>query len=382
MRSRRGFLKTVLGPAFAGGSIIDQALFRAVRARAQANYELPELFDIEKVAEGVWAALAKPQTLLNSNAVIFENSTDLLIMDTHSKPSAVAALVRQLRKSVSKKPVRYVVASHFHWDHAHGLPAYRRISSHVDLVSSEATRQLIGEQTLPRLKESFAQLEQSVENYKKQAAGSKDAREKAAIQQMLVETQDYLREMASYKPELPNLTFQRDLILHDKAGDLHLAFRGRGHTSGDVIVYSPLRRTVATGDLLHGFFPFIGDGFPLDWPRTLLQVAEFDFTSIAGGHGGVFRSRERLYQMGNYIEEVTEAVVRGRRAGKPLAVLRSEITPASLKTIADGGYGQSSVEAILRYRMLAPPRPAPAQVLADSIGTNVDQIHRALEKNA
>ncbi|MEZ5353872.1 MAG: MBL fold metallo-hydrolase [Bryobacteraceae bacterium] len=149
MASRRGFLSTVLRTAWVGGAVLDQALLRAVRARAQSSYTLPILFDIERVAEGIYAAIAKPQTLLNSNAVIIENAEDLMIVDTHSKPSAVASLVRQLRDTVSKKPVRYVVASHFHWDHSQGLPAYRRLAPRADLISTEVTRKLISEQTVP-----------------------------------------------------------------------------------------------------------------------------------------------------------------------------------------------------------------------------------------
>ena len=380
MHTRRGFLHTVLGTTFTAGSVIDQALLRAARARAQSNDRLPVLFDIDRIADGVYAALAKPQTLLNCNAVVFENAEDILIMDSHSKPSAVASLVRQLRDQVTRKPVRYVVASHFHWDHAQGLPAYRRVAPHADLVASEATRKLIGDQTLPRLKQSFTDLEKSVEDYRKKAADARTPEERNAYQQMLRETRDYLNEMKNYAPELPNLTLDRDLIIHDKAHDLHLAFRGRGHTAGDVVVFCPQKKTVATGDLLHGFFPFIADGYPNDWPRTLLDVAQFEFTAIAGGHGSVFRSRDRLFQMGNYIEELTELVARGRREGKPLARVQQEVTPASLKTLADGGYGARSAEAVLRFRMIPPPKPDTASVISDSVKTNIEHIYSALSR--
>jgi len=375
-------LGAVLGPVFTGGAVLDQALFRAARARAQSRAALPELFDLERVADGVWSALARPQTLLNSNAVIFENAEDLLIVDAHSKPSAVAALVRQLRDHVTRKPVRYVVASHFHWDHAHGLPAYRRFAPRADLVSSEATRRLLGEQTAPRLKASLETIGKAIEDSKKKAADARDAAEREAHRRMARESEEYLREMKDYAPELPNVTFDRDLVIHDKAHDLHLAFRGRGHTSGDVVVYCPSKKAVATGDLLHGFFPFMGDGYPLEWSRTLLAVAEFGFETIAGGHGGVFRSRDRLYQMANYIEEITEAVVIGRRAGKPLATIQAETTPEKLRTLADGGYGEETAAAILKYRMIAPPRPAPATVIADSVRLNIEQIYTRLEQSA
>ncbi|MEZ5400773.1 MAG: MBL fold metallo-hydrolase [Bryobacteraceae bacterium] len=380
MASRRGFLSSVLRTAWAGGAVMDQALLRAVRARAQSNYELPVLFDMERVADGVYAAIAKPQSLLNSNAVIVENAEDLMIVDTHSKPSAVASLVRQLRDSVSKKPVRYVVASHFHWDHSQGLPAYRRLAPRADFISSDATRRLVSEQTVPRLKASFEDLRRAADVYKKSAAETKSAAQKTAFETMRRETLDYLHEMEQFTPELPNVTLSRDLVIHDKAHDLHLAFRGRGHTAGDVIVHIPSKKTVITGDLAHGFFPFLGDAYPLEWPRTLLSVAEFEFTNIAGGHGAVFRSRDRLYQMGNYIEEVTDQVARRRQRGMPLAAIAPEITPDKLRTFADGGFGAASAEAIIRYRRLAPPAPSVVDVAADAVKSNVEQIYNALER--
>jgi glyoxylase-like metal-dependent hydrolase (beta-lactamase superfamily II) len=380
MTSRRGFIRRVLGPAWVGGALLEQSIFRAVHARAQSNPGLPELFEVKKIAEGVFMAVAKPQTLINSNAVIFENARDLLIMDSHSKPSAVVALVSQLRRRVTEKPVKYIVSSHFHWDHSQGLPAYRRMAPHAEIISTETTRKLISEQTVPRLKASFEQLKISADDYKKKAAAATSSQEKAAWEKMRRETGDYLREMQTFTPELPNLTLTADLTIHDRNHDLHLAFRGRGHTAGDVVAFCPQKKVIATGDLLHGFFPFIGDGFPLDWPRTLLQVAEFDFTQIAGGHGDL-SPRQRVYQMGNYIEEVTERVAQGKRAGKSQQQMEAEITPASLKTLADGGFGDASARAILDLRMLPPTNPTPASVLTDAVRTNVGHIFTALDRS-
>jgi hypothetical protein len=61
-------------------------------ARAQAQTAPANLFDIEKVADGVFAALAKPAALTNCNAAIFVLSRS--VVDAHSKPSAAAALDR------------------------------------------------------------------------------------------------------------------------------------------------------------------------------------------------------------------------------------------------------------------------------------------------
>ena len=71
--SRRGFLARMLGGAWAAASLLERAALVAARARAQSKETLPVLFDIETVAEGIYAAVARGRALINSNAAIFES---------------------------------------------------------------------------------------------------------------------------------------------------------------------------------------------------------------------------------------------------------------------------------------------------------------------
>jgi glyoxylase-like metal-dependent hydrolase (beta-lactamase superfamily II) len=339
---------------------------------------MPSLFDLEKVAEGVYAAVARPAALINCNAAIFENANDLLIVDSHSKPSAVISLVSQIRREIGMKPVRYIVNSHFHWDHSQGNSSYRRIAPHADIVASEPTRRLLGELGAARLKASVGDAEKSVARYKEQGAAAKTPEDKAFYQRMQVEARDYIAEMRKVTPELPNVTFDHDLIIRDKAHDLHLAFRGKAHTAGDIVVYCPQKKVVATGDMLHGFAPFMGDGYPRLWPRTLHHVAEFPFEHVIGGHGAVQHTRDRLYQMAGYIEELTEAVAVRKRAGKTLEQIQAEVTPASLKSLARGGYGDFIMDSARKFR---PQEPGAAPALADAVKTNVAHAHAGLDRS-
>ena len=120
IHSRRSFFRRSFGGILTGASVFEEAFFRASWARAQAPSANANLFTIEKVADGIYAALAKPAALTNSNAAIFVLSRDVLVVDAHSKPSAAASLIAQIKKEVTDKPVRYLVNSHFHWDHTQG----------------------------------------------------------------------------------------------------------------------------------------------------------------------------------------------------------------------------------------------------------------------
>ncbi|MGA7240973.1 MAG: MBL fold metallo-hydrolase [Bryobacteraceae bacterium] len=376
--SRRGFLARTLGGAWAGASLLERAAFVAARARAQSKEPLPVLFDIEKVAEGIYAAVARGRALINCNAAIFENEKDLLIVDAHSAPSAVFALVAQIRREITPKPVRYVVATHLHGDHTQGLPGYRQIAPLADIIASATTRSLMAELGPARLKSAVEAIPRSIENLSQRLAQSKTAEGKAYYQEMINQSRAFFEEMRNVPIELPNVTFDDHLTLHDKAHDLYLSFRGRGHTSGDIVVFCPAKKVIASGDLLHSFFPTIGDGYPRDWPGTLRSIQQLEFQRAIGGHGSVLESPQRATQMRAYIEELVEIVARAKQSGVPLERLQQTVTPGSLKSL-QGGYGDYLTDSVKKHDFRV-HLSTPAEVMAGGVRDNLTAVFRNFDR--
>ena len=115
--SRRDFMRVLMGGALAGASAMELAFHRAAWARAATPAGEHDLFNFDKAAPGVYFAHARPQTMINCNAAIFVRSRDVVVVDAHSKPSAAAAIIGQIRRQITEKPVLYVINTHFHWDH-------------------------------------------------------------------------------------------------------------------------------------------------------------------------------------------------------------------------------------------------------------------------
>ena len=173
IHSRRAFLTRTLGAAWIGASVVERAALVAADARAQSRQALPVLFDIEKVADGVYGAIARGRALINSNSVIFENTNDLLIVDAQSAPSAVHALVAQIRREITGKPVRYVVATHLHGDHTQGLLGHRQLSPEVRIVSSPFTFDRLSATGASRLKSATDAAVRSLATYQEQWSTAK-----------------------------------------------------------------------------------------------------------------------------------------------------------------------------------------------------------------
>ncbi len=374
--SRRDFFRAALGGALAGASVLEIGFHRAAWARAMApTAGGAPLFDIEKVADGVYAAIARAQAMINSNAAIFVNSEDVLVVDAHSKPSAAASLIAQIKKEVTPKPVRFVVNSHFHWDHMQGNSAYKAAGK-VDFVASEPTKQLMAQEAPSRLKAALDGIPPMIDALQSRMSKASSAAEKAFCQEQIRQLNAFQAEMKSFSLELPTIAFARSHVIKDRAHELHVEFHGHAHTAGDVVVFCPQKRAVATGDMIHGFLPYIADGFPKSWPKTMDSVNKLAFDQILPGHGPVHHNHDRLTNMRNYIEELAARVEDGKKAGKTVAELQQSNTVASLKSLQSNGY-KDFVDANL-YKYF--PNFGPAKPLQDSVNTNIEEVYKNLDR--
>jgi glyoxylase-like metal-dependent hydrolase (beta-lactamase superfamily II) len=373
--SRRDFFRRSFGGVLAGASVFEEAFLRAGWARAQAQTATANLFDIEKVADGVFAALAKPAALTNCNAAIFVLSRDVLVVDAHSKPSAAAALIAQIRKDVTNKPVRYLVNTHFHWDHTQGDAAYKKANPQVEIIASDTTKQLLGQLQRDRLKESLDSIPGLIDAAKARLSRAKNASERDWANEQLRQLTAYQAEMNSYPLELPTFTFAKTHVIKDATGDLELAFNGKAHTAGDIQAFSPTKKVIASGDAIIGFLPNLNDGYPRRWPTTIDSVAEWKFDHIIAGHGPVQHGRDRMRQFRNYIEDLTARVERVKKAGTPLVELQKTITPGALATLQTGGFGSYVTDNLAKYTVYLGNRTP----LEERLSANIAAIYKNLD---
>ena len=265
-----------------------------------------DLFDIKPIADGVYAAIAKPAYKVNCNAAIILFDDSVLVVDTHSKPSAARALIEQIKK-LTDKPVRYVVNTHFHWDHYQGNQAYPSSwPAGVEIISSEATRLNIEQRGIPRVKHEITTMPQEIEKLKTDLAAATDPKQKQELQSNLSQAQDYFAELKSMQVALPTLTFDHSLILHRKSRTVEMFWLGNAHTNGDVFVYLPKEKVLVTGDALHGWTPFMGDSYPYDWITTLDNAEKLDFDQVLGGHGDVMRGKEKFELWKQYFRDLMD----------------------------------------------------------------------------
>jgi glyoxylase-like metal-dependent hydrolase (beta-lactamase superfamily II) len=208
--------------------------------------------------------------------------------------------LRQAAVAVTGKPVRYVVDSHFHNDHIRGNQEF----SGARIVSTVGTRKAIAENEPEEIAWEKTNAPARLSAEQKALAAERDNDRRAEDRFWVKYYEAIIDSHGSLRTVLPDVTFEGKLVLHGPKRSVELLETGRGHTESDLILFLPAERIVFTGDLLFiNRHPYLPDGFPADWLRSLERVKALDVHTIVPGHGPV-GDTSHLATMIGYIKAV------------------------------------------------------------------------------
>jgi len=185
-------------------------------------------------------------------------------------------------KSITSKPVKYVLSTHYHADHSGGNSKFLPTA---EIISTANARSAI--------------------------VGHKQSNAPPGVE-----------------PARVVFTQEAGVFLGGK--EVHARYCGRGHTNGDAIVHFPALRTIHTGDLMAGTSPLIdysGGGSLAEWSKTLDEAMKLDFDTVIPGHGPV-TTKAGLLAYRNNVDKLriraTELIRNGRSRDEVGKVMTAE----------------------------------------------------------
>ena len=312
-------LVLVLLTALGGGTLGANGAFTAgvqtATRPAGATYS-GKAFDFREVAPGVFHAVGTGALAVGCNAAVVVNDDDALVVDTHLSPGAGWALREEL-KALTPKPVRYVVNTHWHWDHAHGNQIY---GPGVEVIGHEYTRQRLaaGDSTRGRSWDMFVGgLPGRITELQGRIAATTDAAERGKLQAQLAVLETQAEGMKALAVAPPTVTMTDHLSLFRGGREIQIRYLGRAHTGGDVVVFLPKERLVITGDLLIEGTSYLGDGFIAEWMQTLERLRALDFNTVLPGHGNAFTGKAKIDHFEAYLRDFWSQAQALHAAGVP-----------------------------------------------------------------
>ncbi len=305
-------------------------------------------YRLEKVAEGVYCATSTETAYYVTNSAIVVGDESVLVVDSGATPSGARALVQAVR-TVTDRPIRYLVDTHFHFDHAFGNAAF---GPDTVVVSHEATRALLGPEALRgRTYRGFVDpLPSRVEQLRAQAAAEPSAEKRRDLAAQAESLEAYARELATLTLVPPRLTFSERASVDLGHREVQLLFLGRGHTAGDVVVFLPRERILCSGDFFNGYIGYMGDAYVDEWADSLDRLARLDFETVIPGHGAPFTGKARIALVQACLRDLWRQAADLRRAGVPADAAAPRIDlrahAAHFPPLAEPGFNPTAVRRI------------------------------------
>lgn len=269
-------------------------------------------YRFNKIRDDVYHAVGTGALTVGANSSIIINDNDVTLVDTHISPAAAWVLMDEL-KAITTKPVRTVIITHFHYDHAHGTQIF---GDGVEVIGREFTRDVLLHDVEGKLFKSYiAGLPQQIERLRTQVASEQDPVKKAAAQAQLESAEANRDAQAEVKAVAPNITLKDKMTLYRGNREIQVLYLGRGHTGGDVVVYLPKERILFSGDLMTNGTSNMVDGFADEWVNTLEELKKLDFETVLPGHGEAFTGKEKITAYQSYLRDIWSQVSRLKQQG-------------------------------------------------------------------
>jgi len=203
---------------------------------------------VDKLADGVWAG--EPEK--GANVGWFLLGDGVVAVDSGSDAANGTAILKAIAESTGGKPVRTLVVTHAHADHAGGARAFAAAGARV-LCQENIAGQVLAFVTQPP------------------ASGD-----------------DPMAGKTGLRPTVESIAER--VILLDGLHTAQIFFLGAAHTKGDLVVYLPVDKVLYAGDLAsNGRIPYLGssDVDPMGWERALAMLSHVPVDKLVPGHGGI-----------------------------------------------------------------------------------------------
>ena len=270
---------------------------------------------VTKVAEGVYVIRHKdaPDTFPQGNTTVIIGDREVFVVDSCYLPSSAREDIAQIRQWTNK-PVRYLLNTHWHYDHTLGNGAYADAFPSLQIIAHTETRK----QSEGYNPGYLAKYTERIARFKRYAETGKGLDDKPLTEAQRAEFRDAAaggkqvsEEFKNLVDRLPNLMFEQGLDIDIGNRQVEVKHLGRGNTAGDTIVYLPKEKILIAGDLLDHPVPYLGGGYPSNLVMTLRSMARLDAQTIVPGHGEVLQGdygRTYLNQVIDFLQAVVSQV--------------------------------------------------------------------------
>lgn len=311
---------------------------------AQASHPAPDKLEI---AEGIYLFQTTPygDAGLDGNSVVIVTQDGVLVFDSNGTPAAAEAVLKEIRK-ITPAPIKYLVNSHWHWDHWYGAEVYKKAFPDMQVITHERTRALMAGPAIAfnqpglddQLPGHIGQVEGAVNRAKAATPPSPDVQR---LEAHLAKDRWFLEQKRGVQHTLATITFTDSLTIHLGPRTIQVLHHDRAITPGDTYLYLPKEKVLVMGDLLINPITFALFCYPTGWINTLKALTRLEANVLVPGHGPPLEDKALLNATIALLEReqklAKEAKARGSNVEQARTAILADRDVLALRNTITGG---------------------------------------------
>jgi cyclase len=279
-------------------------------------------FQLQRLADGVYAAVASERGYAICNAGIIDNGDRTIIFDTFISPDPAKDLLKVAKRLTPQNPIR-VVNSHYHNDHIRGNQVF---PPDVDILSTATTLEGITHKEPEEIKWEKENIPKVLAETKSKLRREKDPKRRHDLALSIVYFEAIMKSHPKLTTRLPNITFEGSLTIHGTRREIEILTLA-GHTASDLVLYLPDDKIAFTGDLLFvNNHPYLAGSSPELWRKSLREIGKLGLQALVPGHGPVGSSSDLLL-LDKYIQTLEDIARNMVKRGESLEEVRLQPVP-------------------------------------------------------
>jgi len=237
-------------------------------------------------------------------------------------------------KQITDKPVRFLINTHWHDDHVIGNAVWKRAYPGLQIIGHAALRDYLPTTGIKNRKAMIAGAPQFSAEMQAQMDKGKNLQDQPISEEERVSyssdialVKHYMDVVPGTEVPLPDIAVTDQLVLRRGARNIEIRYLGRSHTSGDLVVWLPLERIAAVGDMVVWPVPLVGNdqSHVGDWPTTLDALLALKPDIVLPGHGPVLSQMTYVAQVRDLFKHINEQVKAGVAKHEKLEEVRKHV---------------------------------------------------------
>jgi len=301
----------------------------------------------------------------HGNTGVIVGKSGVFVIDSCYLPSRAKADIALIRR-VTDKPVRFLMTTHWHFDHNNGAIAYREAFPGVTLIAERNTARWIelnqnywkALSTAPgsARREALAKLEAELARGAGEDGKPFSEAERGQRASVIAKRHNELDELAALEVVTPTQLFDGRLSLDFEGTPIEIVARGPANSPNDSTIWLPQQRILFAGDIVvRSPLPYVGASWPVHWAPVLRDLEAVPAAMIVPGHGPVMTDHAYTRAVRELIETTLTRIETLVRAGRNLAQVQDELNLDDVRArVPDwNGPGVSEEDWVATRRALA-----------------------------